>query len=288
MSTTLPIQLIRPQQLDPGSENPVSPPGGGWHLLAEGDSWFSFGSIGGNNLLNRLGFGRRTLVTCTATPGDTLHHMVEWWRDPFFRRLIDGGRRGSLAWKFDAILFSGGGNDLIDAVNDQLVGQQLLKLLMPGVEPASVEDCIHPEAWALFEQYLRANLAAVASLVAGSAKNSATPIFVHTYDYPTPNNAPAVPGGHSWLRPAMEAHRIPHAMWVPLTDHLIDRLARVLRTLNLPNVHVIDTLGTLTRATLDWDGESGDWLNEIHPNPGGYSKLAGKWQSVIEGVIGPA
>lgn len=282
-----PVQLIRPDKLGFG-EGCVSPPGGGWHMLAEGDSWFSFGSLGGNSLLNKLRFERSTLVTATSKPGDTLSHVVDWWRDPNFSALIDGGSEGQRAWKFDAILLSGGGNDLIDAVNDQLVDQQLLRLFGPGSPlPATAADCVHEDAWQRFENYLRVNFASVSQLVAHSAENSGTPVFVHTYDYPTPNDAGALPGGKSWLLPAMVAHNIPPSLWQPLSDHLIQRLAGVVRSLPgaLPNVHVIDTLNTLVRAAPGSTGQSNDWLNEIHPTAGGYAKLALKWKAVVEAQL---
>ena len=60
-----------------------------------------------------------------------------------------------------------------------------------------------------------------------------------------------------------------------------------MRTLGLANVHVIDTLGTLVRAAPDSRGNSNDWLNEIHPNAGGYRKLAAAWRATIEAVIAP-
>jgi hypothetical protein len=282
-----PVRIIRPEQLGFG-EDSVSPSDFGWHMLAEGDSWFSFGSLFGNNLLNRLAFARSTLVPNLARPSDTLDRMADWWRDPALSTLIDGGPHGLRAWKFDAILLSGGGNDLIDAVSAKFVDQQLLRKLPPGSDPASPEDCIHPEAWLLFERYLRENFRLVSHLAANSALNSATPIFVHTYEYPTPRNAGAAPGRGPWLLPALLAHGIPKSMHQELSDHLIDRLAGVLRTLGLANVHVIDTLGTtLTRADPDSEGDSNDWLNEIHPDSKGYGKLAAVWREAIEAVIAP-
>lgn len=280
-----PVQIIRADRLGFG-DNAVSPPGGGWHVLAEGDSWFSFGSVGGNSLLNQLHFERSTLVTATSTPGDTLRHMVDWRRDPNFVALVDGGRRGSRAWAFDAVLLSAGGNDLIDAVNDKLVDQQLLKLVVPGSEPGSAAECIHEEAWQKFETYLRANFAAISQFVGNSVKNADAPIFIHSYDYPTPNDVPALRGvSGPWLQPAMLAHRIPPGLWTALADHLIDRLAGVQQSLQLANVRLIDTRNTLRRAELGAVAESNDWLNEIHPTAGGYAKLADRWQVGVEAVL---
>jgi len=275
-----PVQLARPDDL--GLKVPV-PPGGEWFMLAEGDSWFSFGSVLGNSLLNQLRFTRRTLVVSTSRPGDTLRRMVDWRRDPKFVALVDGGRRGNLAHRFDALLLSAGGNDLIDAAGGQFVDQQLFRRIGEGETPGSAADCLHEDAWQRFEAYLRANFAAVAALVGNSRRNADTPILIHGYDYPTPNDTPTLRGvSGPWLRPAMVAHRIPEALWAPLADLLIDRLAGVLGTLALPNVHFIDTRGTLVRAERDARGASGDWLNEIHPTAPGYAKLARKWQPAVE------
>jgi hypothetical protein len=64
----------------------------------------------------------------------------------------------------------------------------------------------------------------------------------------------------------------------------MDRLAAVLDGLNLPNVTVIDTRGTLDRAATDHPGDSGDWLNEIHANVGGRRKLARKWAEKLNRI----
>ena len=45
-------------------------------------------------------------------------------------------------------------------------------------------------------------------------------------------------------------------------------------TNKISNFHVIDTRNTIVRAKKNQTGESGDWLNEIHPNRNGYKKIA--------------
>ena len=71
----------------------------GWRFLAEGDSWFSFGSFFGNSLLDAMVFDRRTLIIQTAMPGDTLSRMADWWKDLNFANLLGG----AIATPFDAI-----------------------------------------------------------------------------------------------------------------------------------------------------------------------------------------
>jgi hypothetical protein len=276
---------IAPWELDNG-EAGRSPADYRWHFLAEGDSWFSFGSFLGNSLLNQLWFGQKALITQTAMPGDTMGHMVDWFRDANFTTLVDGGRHGSRAWRFDAILLSGGGNDLIDAISDRYVDQRLLALCSTTDPPQAATDCIRWDAWQRFEQYLRANFRAMSEFVGNSARNADTPIFVHTYDYPTPRDSGGGFGSGPWLLPALRAHRVPEHLWLAVTDLLFDGLAGVIRDPRLANVTVVDSAGTLERAPPGSAGETRHWLNEIHPNPAGYRQLGRQWTGVVEGVLG--
>jgi len=82
-----------------------------------------------------------------------------------------------------------------------------------------------------------------------------------------------------WLYKGLVKAEIPEAAWSGISDYLIDRLARGILKLQqgrkkLENFHVVDTRGLLKRARLDTAGESGDWLNETHPDFDGYRKLA--------------
>ena len=253
----------------------------GQHFLAEGDSWFSFGSFFGNSLLDELAFDKRTLITQTAMPGDTLSRMADWWRDPNFNNLLSG----ATAWKFDAVLLSGGGNDLINALCENQPGSGVLKLFTPALPPATLADCIAEANWTLFETYLRANFKEMSRRVKASALNSATPIFIHTYDFAVPRDSGAGFGKGPWLRPAFRAHNIPETRWVPLMEELFGRLQGILQNLGLANVHVVDTLGTLTRAQTTDPGNTQHWLNEIHPNATGYAELAKVWKREIEPVL---
>jgi len=111
-------------------------------------------------------------------------------------------------------------------------------------------------------------------------------VVLHTYDYPTPRRAPAsflfAPVRGPWLFPAFQARGLTPALQVKVTDFLVDRLAQALLALDaraggpgaLPGVVVVDTRGTLERAAPGSTGNNADWVNEIHPNPGGYRKLA--------------
>jgi hypothetical protein len=112
----IPIQLIVPQQYEGGGELPAFPveqyP---WKCLAQGDSWFSMGAIPPfltRNLLSVLELSTGTCIVSCATPGAQLRRMADTTRSRKFLQLLNG----KLATKWDGILLSGGGNDLIEAL----------------------------------------------------------------------------------------------------------------------------------------------------------------------------
>jgi len=67
----------------------------GRRLLAEGDSWFTIGTLNllaASNLLFKMEVGRTTAVVNCAYPGDTLQHMVDCGSAtrPFSSRHVPG------------------------------------------------------------------------------------------------------------------------------------------------------------------------------------------------------
>lgn len=246
-------------------------------VLAEGDSWFTLGAVPSSNLLFHIQVTKPTALVSIAKPGDTIIRMGDPERMQQLRRLLVIPR---FAYKWDAILLSGGGNDLIDSAPD----------LLKRIDAATGDPADYVDAAAL--QQLIANVqGAYASIVAvrdaESSQSKGKPIYVHTYDYPTPRNSPARFLGAGilgpWLYPAFLLADIPEPMWIPVSDYLLDRLAEAILALDsqsgsrpLPSVFVVNTRNTLNRARLGTIASDGDWANEIHPNTTGYRKLGEK------------
>lgn len=88
-------------------------------ILAEGDSWFTLSGIPPYNLLLALRFPRPTRIVNCAMPGDTIKSMSQISGNRCLRQALS--RWGGIRW--DLILLSGGGNDLIDRADDILIDE---------------------------------------------------------------------------------------------------------------------------------------------------------------------
>lgn len=264
-------------------------------FLAQGDSWFSFGSanpLATGNMMDGMAFAKESCVVNCAHPGDVLNHMVDKRREPMFANLLLGHQ----AWRWDAILLSPGGNDLIDFIRVPPLDAQgqpvppMLRALLTAAERGGSPDAaaayISEEGWDTFVQHLVPQFHEfVAMRDASSSQSAGAPVFVHTYDFITPRNAGAGAGKGPWLFPALNDYAVPEALWIPLTGLFLARLTDLMRGLALPAFHVIDTQGTLLPAALGSTGDNRDWANEIHPNPGGYVKLGRVFAAGIEAVM---
>lgn len=293
----IPISPFQPQQVVGGEAGPLPFDQFTWHLLAQGDSWFSVGSLKPEapttNLVNELVLSKRAAVVNCAFPGAVLHHMTDAVRERNFLRLLGG--REAAPWH--AILLSGGGNDLIDAIGVAPDAQRRVRLLLRSDErradPAPA-DYVCEEGWATFTEHLSAVFDLMLQARHRSILNRRTPLFLHTYAQLTPRDAGAGIGSGPWLQPALIRYGVPSADWPHLADEFIDRLAALLKQLvDLANaadpsapVVLIDTeVGVLDKSDPQSTGSSGDFVNEIHPTRGGYQKLARVWRTALEPLL---
>lgn len=278
----------------------------GRRLLAEGDSWFTIGTLNllaASNVLFKLEVSQSTAIVNCAYPGDTLQHMVDWFNDPYFDALLS---RPNFARYWEGILISAGGNDLIDAV--QVPGKdshgtpvaQNQRLLLSTQEvsaspaPQDAERFISESGWARFAAYLQANFARlVARRDQGPSKGR--PIFLHTYVMPTVRPSGTVGAPEGWLYPALQGYGLSGPVAQAVSNALFSRMQALLLALDensgqataLPQVHVFDSAGLLDiePAAPDSRQISGDWVNEIHLSPQGYGKLGRAFGPWMESVL---
>lgn len=256
-------------------------------ILAEGDSWFTIGGIPTSNLLFSIRFRKAILIVHCAEPGDTIEHMSEMSKNRAYKEAL--AQQTGLAW--DMVLLSGGGNDLIDEVDEILISAE--NRGSPTMSaPADYCDQSRLDRLIADVQDGYRRMVAIRDKEGGRARGK--PVVTHTYDYVTPRNSPArfifVPVLGPWLYKAVKQAQIPKEDWLAVSDYLVDRLADGILALTkgrdrLSNFHVVDTRGTLKRAKLGTVGESGDWMNEIHPDFDGYAKIAKAMETKVSDLL---
>ena len=289
----LTVDVINPRDVGQG-ENAESPddPTYPWHILAEGDSWFTIAAIPSSNLLLELRLARFTQILNLAYPGDTLRNIETLVSNKDLTRFL---AKKNFCSHFDALLLSGGGNDLINNV-----GGLIRKTPRPGSDPAAPASYIDHDAFAALLLKVQEAFATIVSVRdSAHSLSRGNPAFVHTYDYATPRNAAArfvgaVPIAGPWLFKAFAGSGLEIMLQQRIADLLTDGLADALLVLDsdsgvagkaLPAFHVIDTRNTLVRANPTEGGNSNDWINEIHPNLGGYRKIAARLSAKINEVL---
>lgn len=222
-------------------------------LLAEGDSWFSLGGWTGN-LLMALDDAHTLIVNC-AGPGDEMSRMGG---DVFAELLAPTD--GMPEW--DAILLSGGGNDLLG---------RCAEFVVP--DPAApIDDAALTRVLDAIERHLRRFMRIV------QAGQPGVPVVCHTYDLPPVSRRWWWWHLGPWVAPVFNAAGIARESWnglaAMLINDLCDRIRRVAE--DAPALHVVDTLGLLNPRR--------HWRNEIHPNARGYAVLAQPWRAALRAI----
>jgi hypothetical protein len=266
-----------------------------YRFLAEGDSWFTIGALNpakNSNLLMEMEFSVWSVAVSAALPGDTLRRMAQMNRDPRFAQLLGG----ALSERWDAILLSAGGNDLIDALQSPPGSPLDLRLLRTQAEwgPPSqgAARYVSEAGMQTFGTYLGANLDALLAL-RDRGRAAGRPVCMHTYAIPTPRPAGAGLGLGPWLMPSLVKYGIPAEDWGALAAELLGGLGKLLKGFaadqgRFPGLDVFDTAALpLAAAAPGSKGASGDWVNEIHLTRKGCEKLAEPWSAHIEALVAP-
>jgi hypothetical protein len=134
--------------------------------------------------------------------------------------------------------------------------------------------------------------AVVAARDGDGSLSKGMPLFFHLCDFITPRPSPSVAvllSTGPWLAPALTAYGIPPEDWTETSGILLNRLANIViaAAVRLPNVHVVDTRGSLVPASIPDPGMTLHWANEIHPTKAGYAILARKYAATVSEELQP-
>lgn len=257
-----------------------------YKVLAEGDSWFHIGGLTGfgkaRNVIDELNFNNHHTMVCNmAMSGDTMSNMADRMGSPYFYTMLK-------TYKWDCIVLSAGGNDLIDSLSKEggyRYKNKTLAILQANPQGAEALDYINIEHLNLFCEALFKHYQKFIEKKK-KTQNSDTPVFVHTYDYPTPRNSPArmkFAKIGPWIYPVLKECDVPKVYWQEIVDKIFAELAKTLISLDdSDHFTVVKTFGLLERAEPDTKGNSNDWLNEIHPNAKGIKKIANAFNEKLK------
>jgi hypothetical protein len=230
-------------------------------LLAHGDSWFNYPLTG-----NGLPLGDTDIIAHLGSMGSpppkilNISHYGDATTDEMGlikqQRLIEAlqNEKNWLNGKPDAILFSGGGNDI--------AGDQFCIYLNPKDSglPALDPDRFAGRLASIQASYL--DLFLFRDRYAPQV-----PIFGHCYDYPHPMK-PHPPCTGPWMSPALTFAGWNTEEGTKILRDVLDRFKEMVTGVQASGKYdftVVPTQGTL---------EAKDWANELHPYPPGFAKLA--------------
>ena len=230
-------------------------------IISEGDSWFSFPLFSNTIDILDSSVGRKISLLRLEKSGDEILKIFGGKQKIKLRRYLE-------RYPVEALLFSGGGNDV--------VGSDLLSLLEKNTPGRDWEDCIHKTR---VRNRIRQIRYAYEDLI--NIRNDVRPdcvIYANGYDYAIPNGKAVKIGpikAGPWLQPYFLERGI-----TKLSDQkkiirwIIDEFNSMLSDLETKTdgfVHV-RTTGTL---------KASEWNDELHPKRAGFVKVAEKFRKAL-------
>ena len=244
----------------PGAPSPLN-------LFSDGDSWFDYPlpPLKPNDVIRSVGqHGTpQPFLLNLAHYGDEARDILGVKKR---KRIIDNlsdKENGT----FDAILFSGGGNDT--------VGNQFclwIKDFIAGMTPSHGINGPRLDAVLGVVRSAYEDLIAIRDNVAHDC-----PVFIHAYDFAIPTNIGLCDNTIGpWLYPSLQ-----YRGWKdlgPATQVVKEFLLQFRNILAKiatahKNVIYVETQGTLT---------ADEWANELHPSPDGFDKIAAKFLAALK------
>ncbi len=229
-------------------------------IFAEGDSWFEYPvPLFGGGIIKRLENRIGVPILNLAKAGDEVRFMLGVADRKIIADQFNQGCPAGGPW--DAMLFSGGGNDIVD--NPMALW---IRDFDPALPPAQQ---IHQ---ARFDAALTVVRAGYEDLIAmRDALSPGTHLFFHAYDFAIPDGRKVCHLG-PWLQPTFRLRGFPKESLAAATAvirAMLEQFAAMLQSLHsVPRkVTFINAQGTLEPATESWH-------NELHPSRAGFNAFA--------------
>ncbi len=237
-------------------------------VFAEGDSWFDYPPFlfkGG--IIPRLESRLGVPILNMAKAGDEVRFMLGVEQRKRLAECLKEGCPAGGPW--DVLLFSGGGNDIVDNPMALWVSDW-----NPAIPPAAH---INQPRFDVALALVRAGYEDLIILRDQLSPN--THLVFHGYDFAIPDGRGICHLG-PWLKPTFDLRGFPtRAAAFAVVEAMLKQFAAMLTALVArPKVTFINTQGTLAPVTSAWH-------NELHPNRDGFEKFADLFQQQLRAIF---
>jgi hypothetical protein len=238
-------------------------------IFAEGDSWFDYPvPLFGGGIIPRLEKRVGVPILNLAKAGDEVRFMLGVTERKIIAAQFTAGCPAGGPW--DAMLFSGGGNDIVD---------NPMALWINDFDPN------RPAAAQINQARLDAALSIVRAgyedLVSmRDALSPDTHLFVHAYDFAIPDGRGVCHFG-PWLKPTFDLRRFPDLPTAAaVVKVMLQQFAAMLESLadSRSRMTVINGQGTLEAVAKSWH-------NELHPAKAGFNAFADVFRDRLKQVF---
>lgn len=254
-----------------GASTALAAASGPLRVFAEGDSWFDYPAPNpffGGGVIPRLEDRLGVPILNLAKAGDETRFMLGvTQRQQIARYLTDGCPDGQ---PWDLMLFSGGGNDIVD--------EPLALWLNPFEAKKSPKKLLNQSRFSIVLAMVQAAYEDLIGL--RNHLSPTTHLAFHGYDFAIPDGRGICHLG-PWLKPAFDLHGYPADLVAStaVVKEMLTQFGAMLAGLaKKPGVTFINAQGGLPPV-------KSSWHNELHPSKAGFKQVADRFKAEIAAVF---